>query len=166
MAHSGRAPGFQRFAILTQAPCALHFAHPATTLQPIAQAAVKAPRKKPAAPSRSVVIVDDEKSYVELMAEMIADNLDCSVHAFTRPLDALGALSTISAGVIITDYFMPEMDGIEFIRRASKVARESVFIMISGHNLEPLEYELSTAAQAEDAPAEALRMAAADGRGT
>jgi DNA-binding NtrC family response regulator len=104
---------------------------------------VKATRKKTEAPSRSVVIVDDEKSYVELMAVMIADNLDCSVHAFTRPQEALEALPKVSAGVIITDYFMPEMDGIEFIRRASKVARRSVFIMISGHNLEPLEYELS-----------------------
>ena len=90
-----------------------------------------------------MVIVDDEKSYVELMAEMIADNLDCPVHPFTRPLDALGALSILSPGVIVTDYFMPEMDGIEFIHRAAKVEPKAVFIMISGHNLDPLEPELS-----------------------
>ena len=77
------------------------------------------------------------------MAEMIRDNLDCTVHSFTRPLDALGALRGIAAGVIVTDYFMPEMDGIEFIRRASKLCPGSAFIMISGHNLDPLEYELS-----------------------
>ena len=121
----------------------MHFAKPAATLAAIAARAVNAPRKKTEAPRRSVVIVDDEKSYVELMAEMIADNVDCKVHAFTRPLDALGALPGLSAGVIVTDYFMPEMDGIEFIKRAAKVEPHATFIMISGHNLDPLEYELS-----------------------
>ena len=121
----------------------MHFAQLAATFAAIAARAVNAPRKKTEAPRRSVVIVDDEKSYVELMAEMIADNIDCRVHSFTRPLDALGALPALAASVIVTDYFMPEMDGIEFIKRAAKVEPHAAFIMISGHNLDPLEYELS-----------------------
>jgi len=104
---------------------------------------LKTARKKTEEPRRAVVIVDDEQSYVELMAAMISDNLECPVHPFTRPLDALGGLASIPAGVVVTDYFMPEMDGIEFIRRASKVAPQAAFIMISGHNLEPLNHELS-----------------------
>ena len=83
--------------------------------------------KKKAEASRAVVIVDDEKSYVELMAQMIADNLDCAVYAYTRPLEALGGLSKIPAGVVITDYSMPQMDGVEFIRRASKIAPAAAF---------------------------------------
>ena len=104
---------------------------------------MKPARKNAADPSRAVVIVDDEKSYVELMAQMIADNLDCEVHPFTRPEDALCGLATISAGVIVTDYFMPQMDGVEFIKRASKLAPQAAFIMISGHDLDPIEHELS-----------------------
>ncbi len=77
------------------------------------------------------------------MAQMIADNLDCQVHPFTRPEDALNGLATISAGVVVTDYFMPHMDGVEFIRRASKIAPHAAFIMISGHNLDPIEHELA-----------------------
>lgn len=92
---------------------------------------------------RSIVIVDDEKSYVELMAEMIADNLDCEVHPFTRPLEALGGLAKISAGVVITDYSMPQMDGVEFIKRASKLAPKAAFIMISGHDLDPIKDDLA-----------------------
>jgi DNA-binding NtrC family response regulator len=99
-------------------------------------------RKKSAPPARSVVIVDDEKSYVELMAQMIENNLDCKVHAFTSPVDALSKLAEISAGVIVTDYSMPQMDGIEFVRHASKVTPKTAFIMISGHDLDPLEHEL------------------------
>ena len=35
------------------------------------------------------------------------------------------------------------MDGVEFIKRASKVAPKAAFIMISGHDLDPIEHELA-----------------------
>jgi DNA-binding NtrC family response regulator len=105
--------------------------------------AVKPARKKTAAPRRSVVIVDDQKPFVDLMAKMIGDNLDCPVHPFTRPTDALRTLPEISAGVIVTDYYMPQMNGIEFIREASSLAPEAVFIIVSGHDLDMFDDELS-----------------------
>lgn len=104
---------------------------------------VKSIRKKAAATRRSIVIVDDEKSYVELMAQMMAENLDCKVHAFTRPADALGELARVAPGVVITDYSMPQMNGAEFISRASKIEPKAVFIMISGNDLEAIELELN-----------------------
>jgi DNA-binding NtrC family response regulator len=101
------------------------------------------PVAKPNAESRScVVIVDDERSYVDLMAQMLAENLECAVHPFTRPKDALKRLPELGATVVVTDYFMPDMDGVEFIRRASMIVPQAAFIMISGHNLEPIEHEL------------------------
>jgi DNA-binding NtrC family response regulator len=103
---------------------------------------VKLARKNTAGTNRSVVIIDDEKTYVESMAKLIADNLDCPVHSFTKPGDALGELVRISAAVIVTDYLMPEMDGLEFILTASKIAPEAAFIIISGHDLDPIEENL------------------------
>ena len=100
-------------------------------------------RKSQAQGRSSVVILDDEKSYVDLMAEMLDENLDCEVHAFTRPEKALEKLAGLGASVIVTDYFMPQMDGVEFIRRASAINPTAVFIMISGHDLGPMERELS-----------------------
>jgi len=104
---------------------------------------VKPVSKRNADQPRSVVVVDDQKPFVELMAKMIGENLTCRVHAFTRPKDALRNLTKISAGVIVTDYSMPVMNGVEFIREAAKMAPEAVFIMISGHNLELIDHELS-----------------------
>lgn len=98
---------------------------------------------KSIAPRRSIVIVDDEKSYAELMAQMIADNLDCAVHAFTRPMEALSGLARVRAGVVVTDYSMPQMNGIEFIQRATRIAPQAEFIMISGDDLDPLAAELA-----------------------
>lgn len=77
------------------------------------------------------------------MSQMLADNLDCPVHAFTRPLEALNALPAISPAVIVTDYFMPQLNGIEFIRQAAAVVPQAAFVMITGHNLTAEEDQLA-----------------------
>jgi CheY-like chemotaxis protein len=84
---------------------------------------------------KSIVLVDDEKSYNDLIKQMLVENLDCPVHGFTRPLEAIDALPSLDPGVIVTDYFMPEMNGIEFIQRAAPLVPQAVFLMISGNNL-------------------------------
>jgi DNA-binding NtrC family response regulator len=99
---------------------------------------VKAAWTQETKPRRSIVIVDDEKSYVELMAQMLAENLDCPVHAFTRPAEALKVLDAVSPGVIVTDYSMPQMNGLDFIKEASKRAAEATFVLISGEDLDPM----------------------------
>ena len=93
----------------------------------------------PPAPRKSIVLVDDEKSYTDLLTQMLAENFDCAVHAFSRPLDALKALPAVDPGVIVTDYHMPQLDGLEFIREASQVAPAAHFVLITGHNLSAAE---------------------------
>lgn len=85
--------------------------------------------------AKSIVLVDDEKSYTDLMTQMLADSFDCAVHGFTRPLDALVKLPSLDPAVVVTDYHMPQVDGIEFIRLAAAVVPQAAFVMISGHNL-------------------------------
>ncbi len=96
-----------------------------------------------AAPPHPIVLVDDEKSYADLMSKMLEDVLDRRVISFNRPLDALSALPTLRPPVIVTDYFMPQISGLEFIRLASAVVPSSVFILISGHNLDDQEEQLA-----------------------
>lgn len=85
------------------------------------------------APQKSVVIVDDETSYTSLLMQLLSDHLDCRILAFSRPLDALSALPGVNPGVIVTDYHMPQMNGVDFINRAAMVCPEVPFIMITGH---------------------------------
>ena len=94
-------------------------------------------------PAKAIVLVDDEKSYTDLISQMLADNLDCPVHAFTRPLEALKAIPSLAPSVIVTDYYMPQLNGIEFIRQASLLAPHAAFVMITGHNLSAEEDELA-----------------------
>lgn len=87
------------------------------------------------ATQKSIVLLDDEQSYSDLMRTLLTDNLDCPVHAFSRPRAALEALPGLDPGVIVSDYFMPEMNGLDFIREASALKPAAVFVLISGNNL-------------------------------
>ncbi len=78
------------------------------------------------------------------MSQLLADNLDCQVHGFTRPVEALKAIPNLNPGVIVTDYFMPQLNGIEFVRQATLLAPEASFVMITGHNLSEEESQLAT----------------------
>lgn len=91
----------------------------------------------------AIVLLDDEKSYTELMGQLLGEEFDCPVHGFNRPLAALEALPSIQPGVVVTDYFMPQIDGIEFIRRASVLLPAASFLVITGHNLAEQEDALS-----------------------
>lgn len=77
------------------------------------------------------------------MMQLLAENLDCPVHVFCRPLEALEALPGLDPAVVVTDYFMPQIDGIEFIRRATPLVPGGAFVMITGHNLGDKEDELA-----------------------
>ena len=96
-----------------------------------------------AASPKTVVIVDDEKSYVDLMSLLLGDNLGCPVVTFTRPLAALKALPGLDVGVIVTDYYMPELNGLEFIALAREIVPEVPFILITGHSIGMDDNELA-----------------------
>lgn len=85
--------------------------------------------------TRAIVIVDDEQSYTDLLTQMLVENLNCPVHALSRPLEALRRLPELNPGVIVTDYYMPQLNGLEFIRQASLLIPDAAFVMITGHNL-------------------------------
>ncbi|HUR59567.1 MAG TPA: response regulator, partial [Opitutaceae bacterium] len=93
--------------------------------------------------AKAIVLVDDEKSYTDLLSQMLAENLECPVHAFTRPLDALAALPAIQPAVIVTDFHMPQLSGFEFIRRASQLMPQATFVLITGHNLSANKEEMA-----------------------
>ena len=67
---------------------------------------------------RRVLIVDDEstgRSILEKVIQTIEDDID--VTSFNSALRALEWLAVNRADLIITDYRMPEMNGVDFIKR-------------------------------------------------
>lgn len=84
---------------------------------------------------KTIVIVDDEKSYVDLMTQMLVEHLSHPVVSFTRPLSALEALPSLDVGMVVTDYYMPQLNGIEFIIKARRIKPDIPFIIITGHGV-------------------------------
>ena len=97
-----------------------------------------------AIPSSVVLFLDDEKSYVELMSQLLGDNLSCPVIGYTRPQDALADLPRREVAVIVTDYSMPGMNGIDFLHRAHALRPQVAALMITGHQIELAGTDFST----------------------
>lgn len=73
---------------------------------------------------------------------MLSEYFDCPIHAFARPLDALKVLPGLAPAVVVTDYNMPQVTGLEFIREATPLVPAAAFVIITGHNLSAAEDEM------------------------
>ena len=90
-----------------------------------------------------VVLVDDEIAYIDLLQQLLSEHLACPVRGFTRPTDALRALPELNVGLIITDYQMPDMNGLQFIAEVQKQDPTIPAVMITAYLLKFTQRELS-----------------------
>ncbi len=94
-----------------------------------------------------ILIVDDNT--LGLMARRtVLEELGYRVHTCSSPQDALEQCMKSSFDVVVTDYKMPQMDGIEFIRELRKQCPGMPVILISGFTDTLGLNELSTGADA------------------
>ena len=82
---------------------------------------------------QGIVIVDDEKSFADMLGNLLREHLTAPVHTFTHPEQALDQIIALRPGVVVTDYYMPTMTGIEFIRTLHGLSPQTPCIIITGH---------------------------------
>jgi two-component SAPR family response regulator len=92
--------------------------------------------------SKTIVMVDDETAYAEFLATMLTESLGCAVKTYARPEQALAELGELNPAIIITDYYMPQMTGFDFISQAARVAPGVPFILITGNALDCEDHEV------------------------
>lgn len=81
-----------------------------------------------------IMIIDDEKPHLVLMKRAILREIpDAAVECFTDPVEFLSLTKKTRPDLVITDYLMPEMDGIELIRRIKEEDEDIPIVMITGH---------------------------------
>lgn len=79
----------------------------------------------------NVLVVDDDFAMQKLLKAWLSQR-NCNVDTFTRAKDALRVLrSRDDIQLVITDIFMPEMDGIEFISTLKREKRDIPVIAMS-----------------------------------
>ena len=85
---------------------------------------------------KSLVIIDDEISYLDYLGDLMSEHLACPVHTFSRPGAALEAMRRLDVGAVATDYYMPGMNGLELVSKARSILSGVPFILITGHGAE------------------------------
>jgi len=80
-----------------------------------------------------MLIVDDNSTFVTVLRYAIEGSIpNCTVDASVDPIKALQLLSESVFSVILCDYRMPEMDGIELARRAAELDPDIKIMFITG----------------------------------
>jgi two-component system response regulator RpfG len=95
--------------------------------------------------ARNTVMIVDDQSTSRAILEEVVRGLDArvGVEAFARPVDAVLWATRSVADLILVDYMMPEMDGIEFVRRLRALpGYESVpMVMVTVNEDREVRYE-------------------------
>jgi two-component system, chemotaxis family, chemotaxis protein CheY len=88
--------------------------------------------------TEAIVIVDDEMSFTTMLGRLLQEYFACPIYTFGNPLTALESIQRLKVGIVVTDYYMPHIDGIELINRlyALNPASTPPCLLITGHAMD------------------------------
>lgn len=88
----------------------------------------------PAAAAIKVMVVDDQTSMRAMIRRTLQDLGFKDIRDKAGPVEALGAIRVDRVHLIISDFNMPDMDGLQFLEEVRKdpVIGKTVFIMLTG----------------------------------
>lgn len=81
----------------------------------------------------TVFIVDDEMMVTSSLKTMLGLETSHRIHTYNNPIEALEAVKSLRPDVVISDFSMPGMDGISFLREVKKLLPESTLILLTGY---------------------------------
>jgi CheY-like chemotaxis protein len=98
----------------------------------------------------SVLIVDDDEFFHSVLTEMLCllGVNESDIHTATNGLEALRKLKSLPRPpqYLISDVFMPDMDGMEFLSKLSERGYCGKVVMVSGVDAEMLDLSRTIAA--------------------
>ena len=80
-----------------------------------------------------IVVVDDEKIVTSAFKTLLKVEGFSDAHFFNSPKDALSFLEKQTPDIIISDFLMPEMNGLEFLAKAKEIHPEVSRILLTGY---------------------------------
>jgi DNA-binding NtrC family response regulator len=80
-----------------------------------------------------IVIVDDEEMVLTSLHAYLTLETDYRIETFTDPERALEYLRDEPVDVVISDYLMPKMNGIQLLAKAKEEQPEAARILLTGH---------------------------------
>lgn len=80
-----------------------------------------------------IVVVDDEKIVTSAFSTLLKVEGFSDAHFFNSPKEALEFLKTNTPDLVISDFLMPEMNGLEFLSEVKKLYPEVSKILLTGY---------------------------------
>lgn len=80
-----------------------------------------------------VLIADDDSVSLNLISKLV-EKIDYSVRTAADGVEALKVLDTEPVDLVVADYHMPKMDGLELLKRVKEEHPELPFILITAYS--------------------------------
>lgn len=80
-----------------------------------------------------IVVVDDEKIVTSAFSTLLKVEGFSDAHFFNNPKDAIEFLKENTPDLVISDFLMPEMNGLEFLTEVKKLHPEVSRILLTGY---------------------------------
>jgi len=92
---------------------------------------------------RRVLVVDDERHVRSMLCDLL-EHWGCTADGVTDPAEGLERLQAGAYDVLLTDYRMPGMNGVELVERARErdAALQVIMLTASGTDLDPVARRL------------------------
>lgn len=79
-----------------------------------------------------IMIVDDEPNILSSLTRALRQESDWEVETYEIPDEALKRIQTANFELVISDYRMPDMSGVEFLSEVRKIQPEAMRLILSG----------------------------------
>jgi len=82
---------------------------------------------------KKILVVDDDELVVSSLKRLLALERSYEVLTFTSCAEALAAIRLAPIHVGISDFLMPEMDGVTFLKRVRSLYPEAPLMILTGY---------------------------------
>jgi len=83
--------------------------------------------------SQTIIIVDDEEMVLTSLTSFLSLETEYNVKTFISGKEALDFVKNNEVDLVVSDYLMPEMDGITFLAHVKKIKPEVPRIILTGY---------------------------------
>jgi two-component system response regulator FixJ len=95
-----------------------------------------------------VHVIDDDEAMRDSLSYLL-ESTDIAVRTYESALEFLNGIDSVGAGCIVTDVRMPEMSGLDLVRRLREQGVDLPVIVMTGHADVPLAVEAMKAGALE-----------------
>lgn len=79
-----------------------------------------------------LMVIDDEENILNALQRVFREQQDWEVELYNDPLQALQRARTTSFDLVLSDYRMPQMNGVEFLCEVKELQPDAMRLILSG----------------------------------